>query len=179
MFSSCVVRTCSQDLLKRLLRRREDPPRIGFAPYRGTSLVRNSAPLRPYSSNMPRALVGGAVSCERGTSVGSSKGGAPFIDAVGTHRLCSPQSTPAKIWGCHTRAPHLTTTQDLLLRTSDSMTRTHGLSLSISLFISLALSLARTHYHSRSLLHAQRVAERSPPSPPNPPSLVGFDSIAT
>jgi hypothetical protein len=37
--------------------------------YRGISLIRNSAPLGPCSSNMPRALGGGAVSCERGTPV--------------------------------------------------------------------------------------------------------------
>ena len=31
-------------------------PRIGEQPYRGTSLIRNSAPLGPYSRTMPRAL---------------------------------------------------------------------------------------------------------------------------
>ena len=46
---------------------REDSP---AHPYRGISLIRNSAPLGPYSRTMPRALWklgGGAVSYERGT----------------------------------------------------------------------------------------------------------------
>jgi len=42
--------------------------------YRGTSLIRNSAPLGPYSRTMSRALWSswgdGAVSYERGTPVG-------------------------------------------------------------------------------------------------------------
>ena len=44
-------------------------------PYRGTSITRNSAPLGPYSRNVPRALWrpygGGAVSYERGIPVRS------------------------------------------------------------------------------------------------------------
>ena len=35
---------------------REGWPSAGRCPYRGTSLIRNSASLRPYSRNMPRAL---------------------------------------------------------------------------------------------------------------------------
>jgi len=45
-----------------------------FLRYRGTSLIRNSAPLGPYSRTMPlegtlEALAGGPVSYERGTPV--------------------------------------------------------------------------------------------------------------
>ena len=45
--------------------------------YRGTSLIRNSAPLGPYSRNMPRALGGGGGSYERGTPVEGSTMNAP------------------------------------------------------------------------------------------------------
>ena len=35
----------------------EDPhPKLKFGPYRGASLIINSAPLGPYSRTMPRAL---------------------------------------------------------------------------------------------------------------------------
>jgi len=48
------------------------PPGVAEG-YRGTSLIRNSAPLGPYSRTMPRTiwrpLGGGAVSYERGTPV--------------------------------------------------------------------------------------------------------------
>ena len=37
--------------------------------YRGTSLIRNRAPLGPYSRTMPRVLGGSAVSDGRGTPV--------------------------------------------------------------------------------------------------------------
>jgi hypothetical protein len=37
--------------------------------FRGTSLIRNSLPLGPYSRTMHRALGGGAVSYERGSPV--------------------------------------------------------------------------------------------------------------
>ena len=46
---------------------------ISHATYRGTSIIRNSAPLGPYERNMTKALWrldgGGAASCERGTPV--------------------------------------------------------------------------------------------------------------
>ena len=51
--------------------------------YRGTSLIRNSNPLGPYSSNMPRALWwsqgAGAVSYQRGTPVHPIRPGPPPI----------------------------------------------------------------------------------------------------
>ena len=57
-----------------VIKREKSSPRASHPLYRGTSLIRNRAPLGPYSSRMPRALWwswGGGRFYERGTPVGS------------------------------------------------------------------------------------------------------------
>ena len=65
--------------------------------YRGTSLIKNSAPLGPYSRTVPRALRwswgGGAVSYERGTPVTGPPRNIPSKDTF-TSRLFSCSEDP-------------------------------------------------------------------------------------
>jgi len=82
--------------------------------YRGTSLIRNSAPLGPYSATMPGALWtprGGAVSYERGTPVLAPASPSPASPCGGlTERVSHLQcfSRASTIWSmrslCATRS---------------------------------------------------------------------------
>ena len=74
---------------------------LNFA-YRGTSLVRNNAPLGPQSGTMPRDLwLRGPISYERGTPVGTSEtskeGGSRSTAAGRGGAMLLPQVVPASV----------------------------------------------------------------------------------
>ena len=72
--------------------------------YRGTSLIRNSRPLKTYSRTMPRALGGWAFSYERGTPAHVGHGPLPGVRVHGSGLMipdlgARAQDSGCRVWG--------------------------------------------------------------------------------